>query len=225
MRSAEGRIAEERPVVISGPVAHSDRVCLDGLYRAGASLSAGAVLIAPPHPLYGGSMESPVVTELGFAAARAGLASLRFDWRGAGASSGTPSGEVRDHDADYAAALEHLADTCPGPLCAAGYSAGAAAAARVGARAPRVTGLLLVAPPPAMIDAGALEAFRGRVLLVTGEHDRIAAPDALRALALRLTAARVACVAEADHFFGVGLSELGRVATHWLEASGAKRSE
>ena len=224
MQDEARRIAEERPVVISA-AAGGESVCLDGLYRAGASPAAGAVLIAPPHPLYGGSMESPVVTELAFAAARAGLASLRFDWRGVGASGGAPSGEARDHDADYAAALAHLADTCPGPLCAAGYSAGAAAAARVAARAPRVTSLLLVAPPPAMIGAGALEAFRGRILLVAGENDRIAPPAALRDLAERAGAAHFECIAEADHFFGAGLADLGRTAAHWLEASGAERSE
>ena len=202
MQDEARRIAEERPVVISA-AAGGESVCLDGLYRAGASPAAGAVLIAPPHPLYGGSMESPVVTELAFAAARAGLASLRFDWRGVGASGGAPSGEALDHDADYAAALAHLADTCPGPLCAAGYSAGAAAAARVAARAPRVTSLLLVA----------------------GENDRIAPLAALRGLAERAGAAPFECIAEADHFFGAGLADLGRTAAHWLEASGAESSE
>lgn len=218
MQNAGGRIAEERSVVIAGPASDGEIASLDGLYRAGASPAAGAVLIAPPHPLYGGSMESPVVTEIAFAAARAGLASLRFDWRGVGASGGTPSGEPRDHDADYLAALQHLADTHPGSLCAAGYSAGAAAAARVAMRAPRVTSLLLVAPPTAMLDAAALEAFRGRVLLVAAEHDRIAPPDALRALAERLVAARFECAAEADHFFGTGLAALGRAAAAWLAA-------
>lgn len=211
-------MAEERPVVIAGPNDGTGALALDGLFRAGSSVRAGGMLIAPPHPLYGGSMESPVVTELGFAAARAGIASLRFDWRGVGASTGSPSGEPGDHDADYAAALQHLADTVAGGLCAAGYSAGAAAAVRAGAREARATSLLLVAPPPALLDADLLTAYRGRVLLIAGDRDRLAPAEALHALAKRLVACRFECLPEADHFFGTGLAELGRACASWLAA-------
>ena len=60
---------------------------LEGLYTP-ADAPVGGAVIAPPHPLYGGSMDSPVVTELAQACARADFASLRFNWRGAGASAG-----------------------------------------------------------------------------------------------------------------------------------------
>ena len=218
MDRGTGKVLEERSVVIAGPSASGTALALDGLYRAGASPRAGGVLIAAPHPLYGGSMESPVVTELGFAAARAGLASLRFDWRGVGGSTGTPSGDERDHDADYAAALQHLADTVPGALCAAGYSAGAAAAVRVGAREPRVESLLLVAPPPERLDAGVLADFRGRVLLIAGDRDLLAPVAALRVLARSLVPGRLDCLPEVDHFFGTGLADLSYAASVWLEA-------
>ena len=211
-----GRISLEKPVVIACPLPDGGSLALDGLFRAGASPDAPGVLIAAPHPLYGGSMESPVVTQVGLAAASVGLASLRFDWRGVGASSGTASGEAADLDADYAAALHHLAETVPGPLCAAGYSMGAAAAARVAHGEPRVTALLLVAPPPSMLDDAKLAAFRGRVLVVTGDRDRIAPAAELRARVEALPAARFACLPEVDHFFGTGLSELGRVVETWL---------
>jgi alpha/beta superfamily hydrolase len=214
--TAAGRIGEERSVVIAGPLEAGVSLALDGLFRVGSARDAGGLVIGPPHPLYGGSMESPVVTELGFAAARSGLPSLRFDWRGVGASSGEASGEPADHDADYGAALEHLAQTVSGPLCAAGYSAGAAAALRVAARSPRVRRLLLVSPPPALLDAGALLAFRGRVLVVVGDRDRLAPVDALRALLQALPAARIEILPAVDHFFGTGLAELARAVSSWL---------
>ena len=79
---------EERSVAI--PLGSSP-LALEGLYLAGEDGDAGGAVIAPPHPLYGGSMESPVVGEVAHACARAGLATLRFNWRGVGASAGSRS--------------------------------------------------------------------------------------------------------------------------------------
>ena len=210
--TAEGAKREERQVAI--PMRGGDLV-LAGIFVAGApGVDAGAV-IAPPHPLYGGSMESPVVAELAHACGRAGLATLRFDWRGVGGSAGTPSGAAGDADEDYAAALEHLAETVAGPLAACGYSFGAAAALRAAARSPRVREAILVAPPPALLGQAPLAAVR-RVLVVAGEQDRIAPPEALRALVADLRSASLAVVPEADHFFAAGLAEIGRAAARWL---------
>ena len=122
---------------------------LEGVFQAGHAGNPYGALIAPPHPLYGGSMDSPVVSEIAWASARAGIAALRFNWRGVGASAGLASGETRDADADYAAALAHLAETVPGKVVACGYSFGAAAALRAARLHPRIGRVLLVAPPGA----------------------------------------------------------------------------
>jgi alpha/beta superfamily hydrolase len=212
---------EERMVTIArladgGP--DPDGATLEGVFvagREGAEAVRGAV-VAPPHPLYGGSMDSPVVNEVAWAAGRAGLASLRFNWRGAGASTGEPSGDPDDADADYAAALAHLADTVEGPLVAAGYSFGAAAALRSGARHRRVDRLVLVAPPPSLLDAGSLRAARRRMLVVAGAEDRLAPADALREAVAAVDGATFHEIAGADHFFGRGLAELGRTVSAWL---------
>ena len=67
---------------------------------SGEDASFGAV-VAPPHPLYGGSMDSPVVTEIAHACANTQTASLRFNWRGVGGSAGQMSGEPDVGLADY----------------------------------------------------------------------------------------------------------------------------
>jgi alpha/beta superfamily hydrolase len=190
---------------------------LDGVFLGAPEGSAadGAV-IAPPHPLYGGSMQSPVVNELAYALQKAGIASLRFDWRGIGASGGTPSGRAQDADEDYAAALEHLEETLNGELLACGYSFGAAAALRAAVGNPRVTRMLLVSPPPQLLDAAVLARFIGRALIVTGELDAIAPPDALGVLAARARRGHFAVLPGCDHFFGAGLAELGREVSGWL---------
>jgi alpha/beta superfamily hydrolase len=204
---------EERGVVIA---LGDGTLALEGIYLAGDGPDAGGAVIAAPHPLYGGSMESPVVNEIAHACQRAGLASLCFNWRGVGASAGEPSGEAVAADADYAAAALHLAETVSGPLVAAGYSFGAAAAVRVGAQHPRVWRLLLISPPPSLLAAAALKGFRGAVLMLTGEHDAIAPARALEDLAASLPRATLRVVAEADHFFMAGLGEIARAVGDWL---------
>ncbi len=205
---------EERQIAIpmrGGPFA------LEGIFVAGEDDARAGAVIAPPHPLYGGSMDSPVVAEIAHACGRAGLSTLRFNWRGIGASAGTPSGEAADADEDYAAALEHLAETVGGPLCVCGYSFGAAAALRAASRYRRVREAILVAPPPSLVDPASLGAVR-RALVVAGEEDGIASADALRALVADLRNASLVVVPEADHFFGAGLAEIGRAVTRWLPA-------
>ena len=205
---------EERAVTIL--LEGAEGIALDGLYVAGSDPDAGGVVIAPPHPLYGGSMDSPVVSEIAWACARAGLASLRFNWRGVGASGGISSGAAEDARADYAAALEQLGSTVPGRLLAAGYSFGAAAAVSAAASDPCVRGLILLAPPPALLDRTALEARPLDVLVITGEHDAVAPTAALETIAHELPSARFVMIEAADHFFGAGLTDVGAAITKWL---------
>lgn len=213
--------AFERPATIALAGAEGERgLALDGIYvpGAGPDTEAGGGVIAPPHPLYGGSMEHPVVTELAHACERVGLASLRFNWRGVGASGGDQSGESDDAHADYRAALSFLEETVPGVIVACGYSYGAATAVAVSLSAPRVRRLLLVAPPMAMLDLDALTQFSGKVLIAVGERDTLASAPELERLAERLEKATFAGFSDADHFFQTSLGELGRAAYEWLGA-------
>jgi len=134
---------------------------LEGIFTGVAGADPGGAVVAAPHPLYGGSMDSPVVAELAWACQSAGYATVRFNWRGVGASGGEVSGDPALADSDYAAALDYLEETAPGPILAAGYSFGAAAAVRVAHTRPRVRRLVLVSPPPALLDARALGGVRG----------------------------------------------------------------
>ena len=62
----------ERPIVIAAPGDRS--LALEGIFVSGEGDGAAGAVIAPPHPLYGGSLESPVVAEVAHACARAGIA-------------------------------------------------------------------------------------------------------------------------------------------------------
>jgi alpha/beta superfamily hydrolase len=191
---------------------------LEGIFLAAASGVGSGAVLAPPHPLYGGSLESPVLTELAWGCTKAGLASLRFNWRGVGASAGAPSGAPADADADYGAALEHLAETVSGPLVGGGYSFGSAAALRAAGASPRVERVLLVAPPPALVAPAAIAGSGRRTLVLVGEYDAIAPARELRAAAERAPHVELHVIPHADHFFAEGLAEIGRLAAAWLEA-------
>jgi len=211
---------EERMIAI-GRAAASDE-SLEGVYRAGARGEARGAVIAPPHPLYGGSIESPVVNELSWAAAKSGIASIAFNWRGVGASAGAPSGEPDAADEDYAAALDHLGATVDGGLLACGYSFGAAAAVRAAEAdtSGRIGDVLLVAPPPALIDPERIAALPQRVLVVSGALDELAPRQALSAALLDAPDLVFEVIAGADHFFMGGLGQLGRIAQQWIGAGG-----
>lgn len=87
---------------------------------AGASL--GHAVVAHPHPLFGGTMDNKVVQTLARALVQSGWTSLRFNFRGVGASQGEHDhgvGEARD-------LLALIAQLAPqGPLALAGFSFGA----------------------------------------------------------------------------------------------------
>ena len=162
-------------------------------------------------------MDSPVVSELAWACTKTGIASLRFNWRGVGASTGEPSGDLAVGAEDFGAALLQMARTVSGPLLAAGYSFGAGAALRAAAEQPRVTRLLLVAPPPSLLDAAALGSGDRDVLILAGERDTLAPADVLAELAASAPRARCVRLPEADHFFAVVLARLTAEVTRWLE--------
>ncbi len=191
---------------------------LEGVFAGGTEGETRGVVLAPPHPLYGGSLESPVLSELAWAAARVGLVSLRFNWRGVGASAGAPSGDAAAADADYRSALDHLAETVGGPLVAGGYSFGSAAAVRAAAAERRVERLLLVAPPPALVAPAALAASGRRTLVLVGEYDTLAPVRELAAALRDAGHVELRVVPNADHFFLEGLPEVGRLALEWLGA-------
>ena len=89
---------------------------------AGAGLR-GTVVIAHPHPLFGGTMQNKVVQTLARAFVQCGWRAVRFNFRGVGASAGAYD-EGRGELADLQAVV---AQTAPAeqPLALAGFSFGA----------------------------------------------------------------------------------------------------
>ncbi len=87
-----------------------------------AGVAKGTAVIAHPHPLFGGTMNNKVVQTLARAFVQCGWASVRFNFRGVGASAGVHD-EGRGELDDLLAVVDSLAPE--GRLCLAGFSFGA----------------------------------------------------------------------------------------------------
>jgi alpha/beta superfamily hydrolase len=92
----------------------------------------GLALVAHPHPLFGGTLDNKVVQTLARAFVELGYVAWRPNFRGVGASEGRHD-EGRGEVEDLAAVLAHAGAGRP---VLAGFSFGAAMAAKLGARVP-----------------------------------------------------------------------------------------
>ncbi len=178
-------------------------VALEGRLFVPPARAPGAV-ICHPHPLYGGDMDNNVVRAVARTLQEHGWATLRFNFRGVGASGGSHGGG-EDEKADVAAALEALAraeGVDPGRVALVGYSFGAWVATEAAAGIGGVQALVAVAPPLAMYPMEALARSRKPRLVVVGDRDEYCPLPALdRWLAGVEEPVTRVVVAGADHFF------------------------
>lgn len=192
----------------------SDGVDLEAELRAAGSPWAAAVLLHP-HPLQGGDMRASVPSCLFDAFAAAGVAVLRFNFRGTGRSGGTHD-EGRSERLDALAALDVLHPLVEGlPLILAGWSFGADVSLAVADD--RVAAWLAVAPPLRVVGAADMAAVasdsRPKVLAVP-EHDQFCGPRRALDVTKSWASTRVEQVRGADHFLA---GRLDRVAALGLE--------
>ncbi len=148
-------------------------LCTTSSPEAGAEGPTAAVVLAHPHPQYGGTMHTKVVFQAAKAFCRLGCAVLRFNFRGVGVSAGEYSGGEGEL-ADFRACLDFMAARFPGvPLWAAGVSFGSWVAMTTGAGDDRVTTLVGIALPSSIYDFSAVKASVKPKFFIHGEHDEI----------------------------------------------------
>jgi uncharacterized protein len=203
----------------------SQDLTLEGLLAlpAGAAPVRGAV-ICHPHPLYGGSMYNNVVDAALAASWQLGWATLRFNFRGVGASEGDHTGG-RGEAADAAAAAKFLGEQ-PGvqrdAVTLAGYSFGAMAALRAAPGINNLAALMLIALPIQMVDTACLEQFARPIILAAGDRDNYCPARQLEALQRNIGGrAQVRLIAGADHFFGGYEEELADALETMLRVAAA----
>lgn len=158
-------------------------------------------VICHPHPLYGGTMDNKVVWTMARAFEESGVATLRFNFRGVGASAGTYDEGIGETE-DAAAVLAFGAERWPQarPLLA-GFSFGAYVALRLAGRA-RPAHLITVAPPVGRFDVAGLPHPHCPWLIVQGDADDVVDPRAVIEWARRLEPrAELIVLPGVGHFF------------------------
>jgi alpha/beta superfamily hydrolase len=154
-------------------------------------------------------MHTKAVYQAAKALSRIGCAVLRFNFRGAGASSGAFSDGPGEMD-DFRAALNLMAERYPGrPLWAGGMSFGAWIGLTVGAEDPRVSTMIGIAIPVNHYDLEPVARSAKPKFLIHGERDEVCPlKDAREFYARAAEPKEMVVIDGADHLFDGRVSEV-----------------
>jgi alpha/beta superfamily hydrolase len=194
-------IEPEETVWLDGPAGR-----LEARWRQPSALveEAPVALLCHPHPLFGGTLRNKTLYRISKRlAASLGIASLRFNFRGAGASEGRHDGGPGEVG-DARAALRWLQEEHPAsPRIAIGYSFGAVVGLAAAIEDPGVTHLIALGLPLGLewsVDF-LRETERPR-LFVQGEHDEFGnRADLERFVAVLPGATAIHIVPRSTHLF------------------------
>lgn len=182
---------------------------------AGAPI--GVAVVCHPHPQFGGTMDNKVVQTVTRALLALGWATVRFNFRGVGASAGSWGEGRGEVDDALAVVAQHRAASQP--LLLAGFSFGGYVAAEAASRLPegqRVQRLLLVGPST---EKQQLPVVPDDTVVIHGESDEVVPLAATLAWA-RPQSLSVIVLPGVGHFFHGQLGWLKRVVTQQLQPPG-----
>jgi alpha/beta superfamily hydrolase len=180
-------------------------------------------VVCHPHSLYGGTMDNKVTHVLARAMNECGAPTLRFNFRGVGASAGSfdnGRGETDDLAAVVTEGRRRFPDAA---LWLGGFSFGAFVALRAASRLLPAK-LVAVAPPVARFELGSVAHPDCDWMLAQGDADDVVPPDGVLAWAAEQPATphgrrpRLHVLAGAGHFFHGKLHELKPLVIDFLRA-------
>ncbi|MBI4633370.1 MAG: alpha/beta hydrolase [Deltaproteobacteria bacterium] len=170
---------------------------IEGLY--GAARGDKGVVISHPHPQMGGSMINNVVESMVSAFINSGFSTLRFNFRGVGASEGGYDGGVGEQD-DVRGAIDCLREKGKRDIMLAGYSFGAWVNAMFLTTEAGFLPAVFVSPPVRLLNFD-FSALAGKVgLVICGDQDDFCSPGEVRNMAEQV-GCPLKIVRGADHFY------------------------
>ena len=200
-------LTRETPLLIDGPVGQLEALYLD------RDEPRGVALLCHPNPVQGGTMLNKVVSTLQRTARDAGLVTLRFNYRGTGASAGSHDMGTGEVD-DALAAAQWLRAKHPDlPMTLLGFSFGGFVAASLGGRleaqGETLKHVFMIAPAVMRLrDEDALP-HNGSLTVIQPETDEVIDPQRVYDWSQQLSRPHeLLKVAECGHFFHGKLTDL-----------------
>lgn len=199
------------------PASHGQ---LEAILKEPSGPVNGVALVCHPHPLGGGTMHNKVVFRAAAGLADAGLITLRFNFRGVGASTGQHE-EIEGGREDVRDALDYLSSNYPDhEITLAGFSFGSRTGMEVGMSDDRVVRLISIGTPVDKYgDYEFLTAVRKPILFVHGDQDEFGAVDNVRKLVEQIQTAELKVFENCGHFFDEHLNELRQAVKDWVTRS------
>src|SRR5687768_6294078 len=194
---------------------------LEAILKEPTGEPRGVGIVCHPHPLGGGTMHNKVVFRAAAGLVDAGLITLRFNFRGVGASTGEHS-EIEGGMEDVRDVLDYAAKEYPGqPITLAGFSFGSRTGMAVGMSDDRVVRLITIGTPVDKYgDYEFLTGVRKPILFVHGDQDEFGALENLNALYERVaenTDAELVAFQDCGHFFDDDLDALRGAIASWVK--------
>lgn len=182
---------------------------LEGVLTVPENLRENTIaILGHPHSLQGGSMNNKVVTSLARSFKELGVPSLRFNFRGVGASEGEYDAGMGESE-DMLALLQLWLKEHPQSACFfAGFSFGSYVAYRAAAQWPHRL-LITVAPPVHHYDYHEFSPPPGPWIIIQGDEDEVTPAELVYDFAIQVTPEpSVLRFEDTGHFFHGRLVEL-----------------
>ena len=197
------------------PASHGQ---LEAILKEPAGESHGIGLVCHPHPMGGGTMHNKVVFRAAAGLVDAGLTTLRFNFRGVGASTGTHN-EIEGGKEDVRDVLDYISETYPDEdITLAGFSFGSRTGLEVGYKDDSVKRLISIGTPVDKYgDYQFLNAVTKPILFVHGDKDEFGSVENLRPLVEQIADAKLIVFENCGHFFDEHLNELRDTVREWTE--------
>lgn len=206
-------MSEVRRLWIPGPAGR-----LEASIRVACPARAAAV-VAHPHPQHGGTLHNPVVFHAERELHRAGLTTLRFNFRGVGGSEGGFDGGRGESD-DVGAAASWLRGLAPNvPLLLVGYSFGSVCSIAHAARDRSVDAVVAVGVPARLYEFPEIAELGRPLAAIQGDRDEFGTIAEVEALLGRARPPGVLYLAPGcEHLFTGRADEAGKRVAEAVEA-------
>lgn len=205
---------EEASFALAGPAGKLEAI---SNVAAPGEARRGVAIVCHPNPVQGGTMHNKVVTMVERSLRESGLDTVRFNFRGTGASEGHHDEGDGESD-DLAAVAAWVRRVRPGDaLWLAGFSFGSYVTIRNAARL-QAAALVSIAPPAGRFALARVEPPPCPWLVVQGEADEVVEPQAvfdwIDSLPVKPEVVRMP---ETSHFFHRRLLDLRGAVKHAVQ--------